>query len=115
MKLNYTNNYNKIYDVLGRELNKISVGTMYIRNQRLYITKMIKFLKLLSDIVDPNYWASKISKKTGLEEKARNSKFRKWEAGLTGWKHWAWQIGGGILFFIIFEYLINLIGLTMIP
>ena len=26
-------------------------------------TKMIKFLKLLSDIVDPNYWASKISKK----------------------------------------------------
>ena len=36
---------------------------------------MIKFLKLLSDIVDPNYWASKISKKTGLEEKARNSKF----------------------------------------
>ena len=38
---------------------------------------MIKFLKLLSDIVDPNYWASKISKKTGLEEKVRNSKFRK--------------------------------------
>ena len=67
---------------------------------------MIKFLKLLSDIVDPNYWASKISKKSGLEDKARNSKFRKWEAGLTGWKHWAWQIGGGILFFIIFEYFI---------
>ena len=34
-------------------------------------TKMIKFLKLLSDIVDPNYWASKISKKSGLEEKAK--------------------------------------------
>ncbi len=78
-------------------------------------TKMIKILKLLSDIVDPNYWASKISKKSGLEEKARNSKFRKWEASLTGWKHWAWQIGGGILFFIVFEYLINFIGLTMIP
>jgi hypothetical protein len=30
---------NKMYDVLGRELNKISVGTMYIRNQRLYINK----------------------------------------------------------------------------
>ena len=37
------------------------------------------------------------------------------KAGLTGWKHWAWQIGGGILFFIVFEYLINFIGLTMIP
>jgi len=42
---------------------------------------MIKFLKLLSDIVDPNYWASKISKKTGLEEKARNSKLRKLQMG----------------------------------
>jgi len=28
-----------MYDVLGRELNKISVGTMYIRNQKLYINK----------------------------------------------------------------------------
>jgi len=32
-------NNNKIYDLLGRELNEISVGTMYIRNQKLYITK----------------------------------------------------------------------------
>ena len=29
----------KMYDVLGRELNEIPVGTMYIRNQRLYINK----------------------------------------------------------------------------
>ena len=29
----------KIYDLLGRELNEIPVGTMYIRNQKLYITK----------------------------------------------------------------------------
>ena len=32
-------NDNKIYDLLGRELNEIPVGTMYIRNQKLYITK----------------------------------------------------------------------------
>ena len=32
-------NDNKIYDMLGRELNEIPVGTMYIRNQQLYITK----------------------------------------------------------------------------
>ena len=76
---------------------------------------MIKFLKLLSDIVDPNYWASKISKKSGLEEKARNSKFRKWEAGLTGWKHWAWQLIVGGIVFAVLEWLLNLIGLTMIP
>ena len=32
-------NDNKIYDMLGRELNEIPVGTMYIRNQKLYIIK----------------------------------------------------------------------------
>jgi len=32
-------NDGKIYDMLGRELNEIPVGTMYIRNQKLYITK----------------------------------------------------------------------------
>jgi len=30
---------NKIYDMLGRELTEIPVGTMYIRNQKLYISK----------------------------------------------------------------------------
>ena len=32
-------NDNKIYDMLGRELTEIPVGTMYIRNQKLYITR----------------------------------------------------------------------------
>ena len=32
-------NRNKIYDLLGRELTEIPVGTMYIRNNKLYITK----------------------------------------------------------------------------
>jgi len=30
---------NKIYDMLGRELKEIPVGEMYIRNQKLYISK----------------------------------------------------------------------------
>jgi hypothetical protein len=34
-----TINDGKIYDMLGRELNEIPIGTMYIRNKRLYITK----------------------------------------------------------------------------
>mgnify|MGYP003626207688 CR=1 FL=1 len=34
-----TINDGKIYDMLGRELKEIPVGTMYIRNKRLYITK----------------------------------------------------------------------------
>jgi len=76
---------------------------------------MIKFLKFLSDIVDPNYWASKISKKTGLEEKARNSKFRKWALSLTGWKWWFYQIVVCGIIFAVLEYLLNLIGMTMLP
>ena len=36
--LNKINN-NKIYDLLGRELTEIPVGKMYIKNNKLYITK----------------------------------------------------------------------------
>ena len=32
-------NDNKIYDLLGRELIEAPRGVMYIRNNRLYITK----------------------------------------------------------------------------
>jgi len=32
-------NDGKIYDLLGRELNEIPVGKLYIRNRQLYITK----------------------------------------------------------------------------
>ncbi len=32
-------NNNKIYDLLGRELKEVPVGSMYIRNQKLYITR----------------------------------------------------------------------------
>ena len=38
LTLNKINN-NKIYDMLGRELNEVPVGTMYIRNRKLYITR----------------------------------------------------------------------------
>jgi hypothetical protein len=34
-----TINDDKIYDMLGRELTEIPVGTMYIRNRKLHITK----------------------------------------------------------------------------
>ena len=34
-------NDGKIYDLLGRELTEIPLGTMYIRNQKLYITKWV--------------------------------------------------------------------------
>jgi len=76
---------------------------------------MIKWLKKLKDVVDPNYWANRIGNKSGLYDKAKNSSTRQWADNLTGWKWWAWQIGGGLIGVIIVEYLLNLIGMTMLP
>ena len=76
---------------------------------------MIKLLKKLKDIIDPNYWASKIGEKSGLYDKAEKSSIRKWALGLEGWKWWAWQIGGGLLFLVIVEFLLNKIGMTVLP
>ena len=76
---------------------------------------MIKLLKKLKDIIDPNYWATKIGEKSGLYDKAEKSSIRKWALGLEGWKWWAWQIGGGLLFVVIVEFLLNKIGMTMLP
>ena len=75
----------------------------------------MKWLKKLNDIVDPNYWAEKIGEESGLYDKARNSKTRQWADSLTGWKWWLYQIVGGIIFVIVIEYLLNLVGMTMLP
>ena len=76
---------------------------------------MKELLKGLKDSMDPNYWADKIGEKSGAYDKARNSKMRKWADGLTGWKWWAWQIVGGLLFVVVAEFFLNLIGLSMLP
>ena len=76
---------------------------------------MIKLLKKIKDIIDPNYWATKLGEKSGLYDKAEKSSIRKWALGLEGWKWWAWQIGGGILFVVIVEFLLNKVGMTMLP
>ena len=76
---------------------------------------MLKFYKLLGNLFDMSWWAQIIGEKLGLYKWARNSKFRKWQEGLTGWKFWAWQIVGGIMFVVIIEFILNKIGMTMIP
>ena len=76
---------------------------------------MIKLLKKLKDIVDPNYWAYKLGIESGLYEWAMTSPLRQWALGLTGWKWWFYQIVVCGIFFIILECLLNLIGITMLP
>ena len=76
---------------------------------------MIKFLKKLGDIVDPNYWAEKIGEKSGLFEWAKKSPLRKWALSLTGWKWWFYQIVVCGIVFLFMEWLLNKIGMTILP
>lgn len=76
---------------------------------------MKKILERIQNIVDPNYWATKIGEKSGLYEWAKKSSLRKWALSLTGWKWWAYQIVVGVIFFIVGEWLLNKIGMTMLP
>ena len=46
---------------------------------------------------------------------AMKSSLRKWALSLTGWKYWAWQLGVGVIAFAIVEYLLNKIGMTILP
>jgi hypothetical protein len=43
------------------------------------------------------------------------SPLRKWALSLTGWKWWCWQLVVGSIVFAVLEYLLNLIGMTMLP
>ncbi len=76
---------------------------------------MIKLLKFLKDIIDPNYWATKIGLKSGLYDWAMTSPLRKWALNLTGWKWWFYQIVVCGIIFVTLEYLLNFIGITMLP
>tara|TARA_R110002012_G_scaffold222922_1_gene394851 strand:+ start:1243 stop:1422 length:180 start_codon:yes stop_codon:yes gene_type:complete len=46
---------------------------------------------------------------------AMKSSIRKWALSLTGWKWWAWQIVGGLIFVVVIEFILNKIGMTMLP
>ena len=46
---------------------------------------------------------------------AMESPLRKWALGLEGWKWGVYQIGVGTIGFIIIEYILNLLGMTILP
>jgi|TARA_B100000035_G_C20915718_1_gene516127 hypothetical protein len=76
---------------------------------------MRKILEWIQNVVDPNYWATKIGEKSGLYEWAMKSPLRKWALSLTGWKWWFYQIVVCGIIFLIVEWLLNQIGMTMLP
>ena len=76
---------------------------------------IIKILKGLKNAVSPNYWAERIGEKSGAYDKARESKLATWAGNLEGWKWWAWQLGPCLIVFILIEFKLNMIGMTMLP
>ena len=56
-----------------------------------------------------------IKLKEKLYSWAMKSPLRKWALGLTGWKWWFYQIVVCGIIFAILEYLLNIIGMTMLP
>ena len=69
----------------------------------------------LKEWTDPNYWASRVGESSDLYDKARSSKTRQWVDSLEGWQWWTYQIVGGILFVVVIEWLLNQVGMTMLP
>ena len=53
--------------------------------------------------------------KNYLYNVAMKSPLRKWALSLTGWKWLTWQLVVGGIVLVILEWLLNLIGLTMLP
>ena len=53
--------------------------------------------------------------KTYLYNIAMKSPLRKWALSITGWKWWVWQLVVGDIVLAILEYLLNIIGLTLLP
>ena len=76
---------------------------------------MVKILKFIKNIVDPNYWAEKIGMKSELYEWAMTSPLRKWALSLEGWKWWFYQIVVCGIIFAVVEYILNQIGMTLLP
>jgi len=76
---------------------------------------MRKILIRIKNLFDVGWWVHKINTRLGVYERTQNTRFYKWQKGLTGWRYWLWQILGGGLFVVVMEYVLNLIGMTMLP
>ena len=94
----------------------LSIGFFFRDTKGMGIfVKLMSPFTWLKDRVDPNYWAERIGNKTGVYDKAHNSKFAQWTRDLEGWRWWAYQIVGGILFVVVIEFILRQIGMTMLP
>ena len=77
---------------------------------------MIKFLNSLSNVVDPNWWAEVVSKKSGLYALAsKPNKFKEWKLKQPLWKQAFIEVLVFTLLALAFEPVLNILGYSMLP
>ena len=77
---------------------------------------MIKFLNLLSDISDPNWWAEVVAKKSGLHGLvSKTNKFKEWKLKQPLWKQAFIEVLMFTLLALAFEPVLNMLGYSMLP
>ena len=93
----------------------------------LFIAVIIKFNKQVKwlltpliwfkDIIDPQWWANLIGNKTGLFQRARNNRYRRWLETLPMKKKIAIELGVGIPILILMDhyFLMPYFGLAILP
>ena len=77
---------------------------------------MIKFLKLFSIVVDPNWWDEVVGKKSGLYALvSKPNKFKEWKLKQPLWKQAFIEILMFTLLALAFEPVLNILGYSMLP
>ena len=77
---------------------------------------MIKILKLLSNIVDPNWWTELIGEKSGVFDRARKpNKFKEWKSKQPLWKQLFIEVLMFTLIALTFEPFLNMMGYSILP
>ena len=93
----------------------------------LFVVVIIKFNKQVKwlltpviwfkDIIDPQWWANFIGNKTGLFQRARNNRYRRWLETLPPRKKIAIELGVALPLMILMDHYILMpyLGMAMLP
>jgi len=77
---------------------------------------VIRLLKLLSNVVDPNWWAEVVGKKFGLYDwTSKPNKFKEWKLKQPLWKQLFIEVLMLTLLALAFEPVLNMLGYSMLP
>jgi hypothetical protein len=92
------------------------IGQKFQDSLGIKIFKILMYpLSMIANILDGNWWAEKIGKKTGLYDKAEENALAKWSRELAGWHWWTYQIGIASVVVILIEIVLNMLGFSILP